>query len=341
MYGATVDVDDATLRALGISRLEIPVPFLEAGGPANVYAIEDADGGLTLFDTGIGTPDGLAALRGQAAAKGLDLTRLSKIVVSHGHVDHFGNAQQLAEGSGASVHVHPADFDKVLGHARYSTLLRKHWAYFLRLGIPVEVLEQMQALAERSSSAIRYVDAHRLVGLAEGQVLEFRHFQATVKHMPGHTPGLVCLYAEAEGIFFADDHVLARVSPNPVLDFSQGEGPTKFRALCRYLEGAKWVRDLDLAAVLPGHGPAFSGHRELLDGLFEFYERRQAKMVARLLASPASVYELVEAIFPRRDFGRLVLMVSEIIANLEVLEDQGKVRVVERWADVERYQAVT
>ncbi len=339
MYGATVDLDDGPLRALGIHRLEIPVPFLEAGGPANVYVIEDADGRYTLFDTGIGTPDGIAALRGQASAQGLDLRKLNRIVVSHGHLDHFGNAQLLSEESGARVFIHPADHDKVVGDARFATLLRRHRAYFLRLGVPLETLDLMQAGADRSGPTTRYVEAARLGALHDGEVLQFRHFEAVVKHLPGHTPGLVCLYAERQRLFFADDHVLARVSPNPLLDLSQGEGTTKFRALARYLEGARWVRDLELEAVLPGHGPAFSGHRALLDGLFAFYEGRQAKLHARLAESPASVFELLATLFLRRDLPRLVLMLSEVLANVEVLEDRGRVGVVDPDAEIVRYAA--
>jgi glyoxylase-like metal-dependent hydrolase (beta-lactamase superfamily II) len=145
------------------------------------------------------------------------------------------------------------------------------------------------------------------------------------------------LWAERERFFFADDHVLARVSPNPVLDFCQGEGASKFRALSRYIDGAKWVRDLDLEAVLPGHGPAFTGHRALLDGLFEFYGRRQDKLLAKLKEGPASIFELLPAIFPRRDLPRLVLMISEVLANVEVLEDQGRVAVVDPDAEIVRY----
>lgn len=327
MHGAVVDVDDASLLALGIHRLEIPVPFVEAGGPANVYVIEDGDGRYTLFDTGMGSADGVTALRGQAAERGLDLRRLSRIVVSHGHVDHFGNAQMLSEESGARVFIHPHDRSKVVGEARFSTLLQKHWRYFLQLGVPTETLEQMQAFAERGPNAIRYVEPDRLDALAPETRFQFRHFEAVVKHLPGHTPGLVCLHAPERKIFFADDHVLARVSPNPVLDFVHGEGAEKFRALSRYLEGAKWVRGLELDAVLPGHGPAFSGHHALLDGLFEFYGRRQAKLRTRL-EQPASIYELLPTVFPRRDTGRLVLMLSEVLANVEVMEDRGEVRAL-------------
>ncbi|MFO0600766.1 MAG: MBL fold metallo-hydrolase [Myxococcaceae bacterium] len=339
MYGETKDLPDTALLSLGIHRIEVPVPFLEAGGPANVYAIEEADGRFALFDTGIGNAEGHAALKAGLAQHSLDLSRLSRILVSHGHIDHFGNAQWLSEQSGARVFIHDADREKVMGDARFAALLRKHRAYFLgALGVPVETLDEMQAFADRSRSDSKYLQGERLGSLVEGQRFEFKHFEVEVKHLPGHTPGLVCLWAERVKIFFADDHVLARVSPNPVLDFTYGEAPaTKFRALSRYLEGAKWVRDLDLEMVLPGHGPAFSGHRALLDGLLEFYVRRQDRIAAKLAAGPATVFELLPALFPRnREPARLVLMLSELLANVEVLEDAG--RVVREDGDVVRYR---
>lgn len=337
MYGETTPIDDATFLPLGIRRLEIPVPFIEAGGPANVYAIEDADGRWSLFDTGIGTPEGVAALRAQASEHGVDLKRLSRIVVSHGHLDHFGNAQQLSEESGARVFVHQADAAKIRGEQRYSTELVKHRAYYeTQTGVPGELLEELSTRRAQSREQTRYVDAERIGLVNDGEVLHFKHFDATVKHLPGHTPGLICLHAEAKRLFFADDHVLARVSPNPVLDLSQGEGETKFRALVSYLQGATWVRNLELDAVLPGHGPAFHGHRELLDGLFGFYEKRQRRILDALEA-PKSVYEVLPAIFPRRDAARLMLMISEVLANLEVMEDARRVQRVSSADGVTRY----
>lgn len=326
MYGDTVTVDERFLGPLGVHRIPVPVPFVEAGGPVNAYAILNGDGTYTLFDTGVATPDGLAALRGGAAEQGVDLRRVSRIIVSHGHVDHFGNAQTLAEESGARVVIHDADRSKVLGEERFSTLLARHRGYFLSLGVPGEVLEQMQALAARGKPVSRPIEAHRLGALVAGERFSFAHFDAEVLHLPGHTPGLVCLHAPAHKLLFADDHLLERVSPNPLLDFSQGEGETKFRALARYLESARAVHALELDCVLPGHGPAFRGHRSLLDGLFEFYGRRQEKIRAFLAKRPASPYEVVDAVFPRRDVPRLVLMLSEIVANLEVMEDAGAVR---------------
>lgn len=72
--------------------------------------------------------------------------------------------------------------------------------------------------------------------------------------------------------------------------------------------------------------PAFSGHRSLIDGLLEFYTRRQDKLLGWLREKPATALELTEALFVRRDLGRIVLMLSEVIGNVEVLEHQGRVR---------------
>jgi glyoxylase-like metal-dependent hydrolase (beta-lactamase superfamily II) len=238
MYGDSELVDEAFLSALGVFRFPTPLAFLEAGGPANVYALENPDSTWTLFDTGIGTPDALAALRSLASDAGVDLARVSDIIVSHGHLDHFGNAQLLSERTGARVWVHPADLGKVVGDERHADMLVRHRSYLLALGLEPTLLDAMAERAARGWHP-RYVERSRLSMLEEGQLFRFKHFDAVVRHLPGHTLGLVCLHVPAQRLFFADDHVLAKVSPNPLLDLSQGEGETKFLALVRYLESAK------------------------------------------------------------------------------------------------------
>ena len=319
-------VDESFLAALGVHRVPVPVPFLEAGGPVNVYALADEGGGWTLFDCGVGTDEGLAAVRAGAAERGVDLKRVNRIIVSHGHVDHYGNAQTLSEECGARIFVHADDLEKVCGDGRWFRQLEQHWDYYLRLGLPEPTLTQMLEGTKRARNYARQVDRDKVSLLEPGQTLRFERFEARVLHLPGHTPGLVCLYAEPQKLLFADDHLLARVSPNPLLDLTLGEGDTKFRALDEYLKSARAVYELDLDCVLPGHGPGFTGHRALLDGLFDFYQRRQAKLVAHLEQGPATVFELLAAIFPRHDVPRLYLMLSEVLGNLEVLETQGRVR---------------
>lgn len=338
MFGDVTEVDEGLLRRLGIHRIPVPVPFLEAGGPVNVYAIADEGGGWALYDSGIGTPDGVAALYAGASTAGVDLRRVTRVIVSHGHVDHFGNAQALAEASDAPIYAHRHDWPKVLGNQRLSQVLAGHRDYFLTaLGVPGDAFEAMVARAGGGGPVSRPVEPARLHALAEGDVFRFLHFEAVAQHHPGHTPGLMCLHAPTPGLFFASDHVLAKVSPNPLLDLSLGEGVTKHLALVCYLESARRVRDTALTAVLPGHGASFSGHRQLLDGLFDFYERRQGKLLARLREGPLTVYEAVEVLFGRRHLPHLPLTLSEALGNLEVLEVRGLVARSEGSDGLTRY----
>ena len=92
-----------SLARIGVQRVPVPVPFIEAGGPANVYVIEEEGGGLALFDAGIATPEGEAALLEGFRAIGRSLSEVRRIFVSHGHIDHYGYAKATQELSGAPV----------------------------------------------------------------------------------------------------------------------------------------------------------------------------------------------------------------------------------------------
>jgi glyoxylase-like metal-dependent hydrolase (beta-lactamase superfamily II) len=314
------------LQRLGIFRLPVPVPFPQAGGPVNVYAIRDAGGGLTLFDTGLGSPPARAALWAGLAAHGLRPEEVRRVVVSHGHVDHFGNAQHLVDRAGGAVPVfaHAADIGKISAQGpRWKDRLPHYDACLSRLGVPPDVL---QALAQSLGEGFQHAERVREVrALGEGAELEFERFRARVLHMPGHTPGLLCLFAEEQGLFFAADHLLEHVSPNPLIELGPGGEEGWFRPLTAYLSSLARLRELEVELVLPGHAAPFGGHRRVIDGLTAFYQKRQERLLAALGTGPRSGWELTLALFPRARPGDAFLTVSETVANLEVLEDQGRV----------------
>ena len=315
---------DAVLRALGIHRLPMPVPFPDAGGPVNAYAIEDGHGGALFFDSGIGTPEGVAALHAGAAGAGLDLRRCTQVVVSHGHVDHFGNAQLLSELSGAPVRLHPGDTEKVVGEDVWEARAPVYTAFLRRQGVPEEQLPRLVAIGRHSGKYSRRVDAARVRPLTEGEQLRAGRLRLDVLHLPGHTPGLVCLWDVEHRLLFADDHLLARTSPNPFLELVDER--TTRRALVQYLHSIARVRALDVEWVLPGHGAPFQGHRAAIDSLLRFYDRRQEKVLQALATGPRTPVELSLVLFGPQEGARLYLTLSEVVGNLEVLEAAGRVR---------------
>ncbi|MGW9214076.1 MBL fold metallo-hydrolase [Embleya sp. NPDC055664] len=88
------------------------------------------------------------------------------IVLTHGHNDHINAAAELAERTGAPIHLHPSD--------------RMLW------------------------DAV-YPDRAPDVDLADGEVITVAGLDLRVLHTPGHAPGAVCLYAPDLAVLFSGD----------------------------------------------------------------------------------------------------------------------------------------
>src|SRR6476660_4565430 len=84
---------------LRFERIVVPTPF--AVGPANVYVTTAPP--FTLIDTGTNTPETEVALLAGLSDAGVSPERIERIVITHGHPDHYGLAPMIRERSGAKV----------------------------------------------------------------------------------------------------------------------------------------------------------------------------------------------------------------------------------------------
>ncbi len=82
----------------------------------------------------------------------------------------------------------------------------------------------------------------------DGDILRFGNTTMRVIHTPGHSPGSVCFYIEAEKVLFSGD-TLFRMSVGRT-DFEQGSLSDLMTSL------AKLTLLPDATKVYPGHGPA-------------------------------------------------------------------------------------
>ena len=107
---AAFDGTEVVQRALPIKDMEFKNSILaEHGFSAMVTITADEKSRSLLFDFGF-SENGAAF---NADALGLDLTSVEAMVLSHGHMDHFGGLEQLAKRvgkKGIELAVHPAAF---------------------------------------------------------------------------------------------------------------------------------------------------------------------------------------------------------------------------------------
>ena len=91
---------------IGLATMPIGINHIES---VNVYLVEDGDS-VTLVDCGMWHPgepdDGLTTLRHALNARGYVLDDISRIFVTHAHIDHYGMAGRLMELTGAELLMH-------------------------------------------------------------------------------------------------------------------------------------------------------------------------------------------------------------------------------------------
>lgn len=320
----------AKARERGIHAIPLPTPF--GIGPVNTYLLDDDP--LTLIDTGPNSGLALDALESELGKLDKRIEDLELIVVSHQHMDHLGLTEILARRSGAPV---AALASLVPCLAKYDDWMeaddRFAAAVMLRHGIPEET-----CLALRSvSRSFRGWGAPTTVTqpLAEGDELAFRDRTLTVLHRPGHSPSDTIFVDVDNKTLLAADHLIASVSSNPLIarpleaPLEQAQDAAQLarpKSLMIYLDSLAKTRAMEpIDLILPGHGPGFTDHVELIDERFRLHERRANKLYGLIAERPRSGYELAQALWGNVAVTQAYLTLSEALGHVDVLISEGRV----------------
>ncbi len=212
----------------------------------NVYLIIDA-GELTLVDTGMPKNaqkilDYLHRINQQSAS-------ISRILLTHCHVDHAGSAFELKQLTKAKVGIHEEDADFVSGRKPSPTPKGFYGVLFKAM-----------------SPFYRFKQVEPDMILQENDKVG----NLTIIHTPGHTPGSVSLYDPDRKALFAGD----------TLRFVDGKlsGPNKrFSSdMQQALQSVKKISRLNFDLMLSGHGdPLKPNASERIKELSDSLERKR------------------------------------------------------------------
>ncbi|HEM60895.1 MAG TPA: MBL fold metallo-hydrolase [Chloroflexi bacterium] len=310
--------------APGIQLLLLPTPF--PVGPVNVYLLEGQP--LTLVDVGPRTPEAWQALEEGLARAGYDLSQIEQVVITHAHHDHFGQARDVIEASGAALlsfreNKYPLEQFETWWERRIDFVA----ALMLKEGAPPESLSEMEVIKGFAQYA---ASVSPVTPLDDNDELPMGGRTWRVLHTPGHARGELCLYREQERLLISGDHLLRDITANPVLETPRAGMTERPRSLPDYIQSLRRIRELEVELVLPGHGDVVYDHRALVDEILVHHQVRGALILQLLRERDHTVYELGVALFGGRLPGvELFLVMSEIIGHLDVLELEGKVKRVD------------
>lgn len=231
----------------GVWRLRLPLPW--PGVPhGNAWAVA-ADGGVVLFDTGIGGKGGLRRFDLALAQAGFGLEDVRLLVCTHSHTDHYGLAAPIVEGAGCELWMHPAWEHVRLLAEDPAAHLEQRLEVARQSGVSPAALERYRESRSDGESGIdAIVEPDR--DLLPGVEVETDLGTWQVHETPGHAPSHVILHQPERRLMISGDHLLGRT----VLFFDHGHTPDP---VGEFLGSLDEVEPLDVGLVLPGHGRPF------------------------------------------------------------------------------------
>lgn len=307
-----------------MKQINVPTPF--DVGSVNCYLI---DGGrLTLIDPGPATDTAYSAIATNLERWGHDIVDIERILITHPHMDHFGLANRLASASGASVYAHTDAQYRLERPDQYfdreQDLFRP---FLLSMGLPEKFVDTVVGLPEPYLDFQEPVTVDRPLG--DGDIIA-TDVPLRAVHTPGHAPGTVCYVSTSEDMVFTGDHVLAEISPNPLLTIDPNDENKRTRSLPHYIASLHALRETGITTGYGGHGVQISDLPERIEQITEHHKDRKER-IADILAEkgPMPAYHLMSELFPNLPATEMFAGMSEIIGHLDLLEAEERVSLYE------------
>ena len=304
-----------------IHGIELPVPFpLKT---TNVYLVDEEP--ITLIDTGVKTDTSFQVLTDSLRRLGYGIEDIKRILITHGHLDHYGQAKRISALSGAEVYIHAEAHQRIQSMARFT---RHVASVLLQNGAPKDSVEETLGYMEWAQQWGEPLDDVHFIN--EGDEIRFKTMVLRPIHCPGHSPGLLCFYLKEKGILISGDHLLKEISPNPLINPSQKKGEPPNTSLKHYLNSIRRIDGLEVSLVLPGHGEPVEDFKGLLEKILRHHERRLGLVLSILFQGEKTAYDISRTLFPYTKSFEVFLGVSEVLGHLSILLEEGKVSLRSR-----------
>ena len=318
--------------APGVLWLRMPLPF--ALNHINLWAIADHDAqgpGWAIVDTGVKTPEVLAAWRQLIAADGpLAATRqgarITRILCTHMHPDHVGMAGWLARKCQVRLWMTRLEYltcrslTADTGREAPADAIR----FYQQAGWPEEALDVYRS---RFGGFGKYLHAlpDSFRRISDGETLQIGAHPWQVVVGRGHSPEHACLVSEALGVMISGDQVLPRISSNVSVFPTEPDADP----LGDWISSLARLRSTlgDHLLVLPAHGEPFTGLHARLDRLIGGHQRGLVRLRRSLADSPKRAIDVFGALFARPINGQgelLGMATGESLAHLNHLVALGE-----------------
>jgi glyoxylase-like metal-dependent hydrolase (beta-lactamase superfamily II) len=304
-------------------RLELPTGLLV--GSVNAYLFTDPE--PILVDTGIRRDESWQVLEEGLAEHGLTVADLSRVIITHAHVDHYGQAGAIAVKSDADIWISRLGAPWLVEREGTREQRERFYGeYFLpSIGLSAEAIETVRAGYMALSEQSHPIPASRVHPFQLDGKLQMGGRTWDVLYTPGHASTQTCFYEPQERLLLSADMLLA-TTPTPVVESPPDGSFNRVPALPQFLESLDKIYSLDVDSVLPGHGRPFGNHRDVIKRQRDRIERRKAECLEWIKAGYHIPVALLDKMYAHHPEGFRLTGLWMLIGYLDLLELDGSVR---------------
>ncbi|MFD1037564.1 MBL fold metallo-hydrolase [Virgibacillus byunsanensis] len=297
------------LEEYGLKLIKLDLPFRL--NHVNCF-IAEGENGWKVIDTGLNNTPTRRRWEQELVGK-----KVSDIIVTHYHPDHYGYAGALQEKTSACVSMTKVDSDAGSNAWQENTINNLSDNYMLA-DIPEDIATKMIVNTKEFVSS---VTPYPTVGhyLEEREKFPIGKYEYEVIFTPGHSDGLVSFYNKEKNMLLSTDHILPKITPNISYWFHGDPNP-----LGTYLQSLDKIRKLDADFVVPSHGNPFYGANKRIDEIRSHHDDRLAHTL-ELVRGSSTVYEVCQKLFKKElTIHETRFAIGETIAHLEYLVARGE-----------------
>ena len=310
----------------------VAIPFPESPDliNANVFAL--GKGPITLIDSGPRIHGSLGFIQKTLQTAGLGFRDIKRIVITHGHVDHFGLVASIREAARQQIEcfVHAEDVWRVSKENFSEQMWNEGMSHFMAMvGMPEKEIGKIR---KRFSSFGELADPLDEVSVMEdGDEFSGDGYELKVIHTPGHSPGSSCLYESRRKILFTGDHILKHITPNPLVEIYHRNSlrDPHYQSLRAYVSSVDKFIGLDVQFAFPGHGEYIDDLSSIIASYKMHYRSRKDLVWKAVKKKSRPIYYLIEDLFPSVPGNAIFLAASEIVAYLEILINEGSMELAD------------
>ncbi|HCX65098.1 MAG TPA: MBL fold metallo-hydrolase [Eubacteriaceae bacterium] len=245
----------------------IPIEIELSHGKATLYpTLVKDESNTVLIDTGFDTQESYEALEKGLHSLGFAFNDIDTIILTHQDLDHIGGLHHIIETGEKSVEVyfHEEELPYIDGKKPLIKGPKDKMPSLID-----HIKKKLKHHNKEDSYLKEWKDVKVIRLLRDGDLLPLAD-GIQVIHMPGHTPGNICLYHPISNTLIAGDSLNCEdqslYGPNPVFTPEMDQAYMSLKKLLKF----------DIQRVICYHGGIFEGEgKSCIEKIIQDYENKK------------------------------------------------------------------